>query len=411
MSKNVNYINDLESYDKAIIEEYKKIFSGSIKESFLANILRKTEKDQRFNLLFLNNNDLAKMASAKSLALGKGYNPLNICKMIVMSHYTNTVLMSDNERGLSQESLAYSNELIDDVLKMFSIEKIATFDFGLSSLESYLPIIYYVAALNNFLGGKYDQLKTNNVIINEPYNAAFNYTMIYKLIIKIKACINLADLRATDELMVIYRSLTELFMVFAALWDEKDDVINSYIAFNRLSFDNNYGKTISDSVKLEAKKNNSSMIDYINYGWIKNLKGYSNLKDRKRAFSISALAEILDEKYDYACSKFGTSLYKVYKICNPQTHGTMQYMNYFQLELDLFENIAVMLKYMCEIMSTKLFNFEIMYNGIDLIEELNIVLKESRKISDELMNNEKILNKTNIDYKNRAICCIRMKTD
>ncbi len=409
MDNFVNYLENPAVYKRELYRAFKRIFSGAIKESFLIDMVNKVENDPRYGIIFLGTNDPNKLLSLDSVATGNGFNSAGTCKMIVMCHYANTVLLNDYERGKRQENKLYKEKLTDDVMKMFRIEKLATPDFSNSSLESYLPIIFYTAALNNYLGNKYDEFVNQKVVLNTKYNYDFNYRTIYKLIMKIKSCINLADIRATDELMVIYRTLIELFMTFAALWDQNDAVINSFYEFDQAAFDNNYNGTIPEHIKLMAKDLGVNKVKFVNYGWIKNLPEFKTLSNKSRAFSMGGLAKILDTKCGYFCQDFGSELYKFYKACNPQTHGTMLVMNYFQLELHIFQNIAVMLKFICEVMSEHLFNFDFKFGNIDLIDELSIALNDSRKVFDWLNSDQKNLDKTNLDYRDRAICSMRMK--
>lgn len=409
MDYTANFLDSPEAYKRELYRTFKRIFSGTIKESFLIEMMNHVESDPRYGIIFFGSNDPNKLLSLDSIATGNSFRTTSICKMIVMCHYANTVLLTDYERGKQQDSKTYKDKLTNDVINMFRLEKLATPDFSNSSLESYLPIIYYTSALTNFLGNKYDELINQKVVANSPYNSDFNYKTLYKILIKVKACINLADIRATDELMVIYRTLIELFMTYAALWDKNDAIINSFYEFDQAAFDNNYNGVIPEHMKLMARDMGVNEVKFINYGWIKNLEEFRSLTNKSRAFSMSGLAKILDEKCSYFCPDFGTELYKFYKACNPQTHGTMLVMNYFQLELHIFQNIAVMLKFICEIMSEHLFDFDFKIGDMDLIDELNITLNDSRRVFDWLNSNQKNLDKTNLDYRDRAICSLRMK--
>ena len=409
MDNFVNYLESPAAYNRELFRTYKRIFSGVIKETFLIEMINKVENDPRYGIIFMGTNDPNSLLSLDRMVVGKGFNATSICKMIVMSHYANTVALTDYERGKKQESNLYKDKLTNDVMNMFRIEKLATPDFSNSSLESYLPLIYYISALCNYCGNKYEEFSNNRLGVKAPYNSEFNSKMIYKLIMKIKACINLADIRATDELMVLYRTLIELFMTYAALWDGSDSVINSFYEFDQAAFDNNYSGTIPDPIKIMARDMGVDPVKFVNYGWIKNLNGFKDLTNKTRSFNLGGLGKILDKKCGYFCPNFGSELYKFYKACNPQTHGTMLIMNYLQLELHIFQNTAVMLKFICEIMSKHLFDFDFKYGNIDLIDELNVALNESRKVYDWLNLDDKNLNKTNLEYRNRAICSMRMK--
>ena len=396
-------------YKKELFKAFRRIFSGTIKESFLIEMIKCVEDDPRYSIIFLGNNNPDELFSMDHIALGKGNNSADICKMIVMNHYVNTVFMTDYERGNQQSSKLYKNKLVEDVIKMFRIERLVVPDFSTASLEAFLPIIYYVTALNNYLGGKYDEIINGRIMAKQPYNTDFNYKILFKLFTKIKACVSLADIRANDELMVVYRTLIELFMTYAALWDKDESTINSFYEFDQATFDYNYDGVIPEHMKLMAKDMGVNEVRFINYGWIKNLDEFKNLPNKPKAISMGGLAKILDKKCGYFCAGFGTELHKFYKACNPQTHGTMLIMNYYQLELHIFQNIAVMLKFITKIMTSNLFDFDVKYGNVDLIDELNNVLNDSRKVYDWLNSDQKNLDKTNVDYRNRAICSIKMK--
>ncbi len=402
----MNYM-DPRTFRQEALKAYKHIFSGTIKESYLGSILRSIEEDYRFNNIFLRNFNPERAFSAEATVLGKNYSSLNVCKMIVMNHYMNTFTLSDSERGKIQEDREYSKKLVNDVIKMCEIETLATSSFSVSSLESFLPIVYYTTALTNFCGNKHSEYFKNKIVTEGPYNISLNSDMLYKIILRIRACCALVDARATDELMILFRSLAELFMTYAALWDKNHTIIESYRAYDKMTFDFNQGEAIPNIIKEKAKKKKADPVKCLNYGWIEELEEYKELPKNKQTYGLNTLAEIVDRKYGKG---FGTELYKIYKTCNPQTHGTTLFMNYFQLELGIFQNIAVMLKFVCRIMSEELFSFDFNVAGVDLIAELNSALDLSRNSSAVLQNNEGILEKTNLDYKSRFICSLRMKS-
>ena len=406
MKNNIDFLADPNQYRRASIKVYKKIFAGTIKESFLISTLNKVENDPRYVSLLLSTFNPEVDLSAEAIIIGRNNSMLNICKMIVMIHYMNTFMLSDNERGKKQEDRAYVAGLINDVIKMLKIEKLAVLDYPVSSLESFLPLIYYISALNNYCGNKYGEFTNQQPLSAEPTNKSFNLNLLYKIIFKIRACISLSNINATDEMIVIFRSLAELFMTYVALWDQKDAIIQEYYKFDHATLMFNRGEEIPNEIKTQAKKKKADYIKYLNYGWIEFVKEYNLLEDCKKGFGLGSLAEMLDLKY---YKGFGTDLYKIYKACNPQTHGTIFFMNYFELELHIFLNVSVMLKFICQIMSESLFRFDFKLGDIDLIDELNAVLDASKKAQMFLDKNDELLKKTNNDYKDRAVCAVRMK--
>ena len=405
------YTNNFDpaNYKKNLLKAFRRIFAGTIKETFLLDIYRKVERDQRYNMIFLSTFNPEKELSVDAVACGNRFKEINICKMIVMCHYSNVVMLSDGEKGKLQENEAYKNKLVDDVIKMYRFERLATADYSGSSLENYLPLIYYVSLLTNHCSNMFDQLNNEktakgNIAVNQLI-----FTLIYKILKKIKSCISLVEIGATDELSIIFRTLIEVFMSFSILWDKSDDIIETYSKFDLAMMNYNYGDNIPDDLKKEAKKNHVKEINFLNYGWLSYIDDFSIIKDEKNPFSLSGLAKILDVKYSYFSPEFGSGIYRIYRSCNPQIHGTALMMNYLEQELAIFQNIAVMLKFLCSIMSEHLFGINYKIGDFDLVDELNTSLNESRKIANWLHNNQSGLDKTNLDYVERFKCSLRMK--
>lgn len=406
MNKLEETIKNPKSYKKELYKAFKNIFSDTIKQSFLIDMIEKVESDERFLYLFMRDSS---NLSFESVIVGQNFDPSRLCKMIIMNHYFNTLSISDYERGSKQTSSEYKNNLAQQVINMYSIKNLATSDFATTALEAYLPIIYHCAALNNFLGYKYEELKSSKAAGIGCYDYDYNYKTLHKIILKIKACVNLADLRATDELTVVFRSLIEIFMTYATLWDKRGEVIRKFYEFDKASFEYNNNGNINEGFRKKAKELEIKKINYLNHGWMLELDEVKKLSDYKKNLNIKGLSLILDNKCSYFCPNFGTELYKLYKACNPQTHGTTLVMNYFQLELHIFQNIAVMLKFITEVMSQHLFIFTIEYNNVDLIDELNRALNDCRAVYNRMYLSDIALSKTNQDYYERAKCVIKMK--
>ena len=396
-------------YKQNLLRTYKKIFSGTIKESFLAAMHEMVMRDPRYQRMMLNDLDPNHVFSFESVVCGKGFTTINVCKMIVMAHYFNSVDLSDPERGKLQESLAYRQKLLEDVLTMYSVEKLATNSYNPSSLEVYLPEIFYISALNNYLGNIYDEYMTTDKDINKMYDYDINSKMLYKIIIKIKACINLSDIGAIDELRIIFRTLIELFMTYVALWDQNGEVLKDYYNFDNASNEFNYNGAIPDKLKAQAKELHVNLIAFLNYGWLKNLQEFKQLSKEEQVFSLAGLARVLDIKYSKINHRYGSELYAIYRACNPQAHGTILMMNYFQLELHIFQNISLMLNLICEILSKSLLGINFKISEINLIELLNTANKKASAIYKWMINNNDALRKTNEDYRDRVICSIKMR--
>lgn len=149
--------SDLTIYKRILLKTYKEIFSGTIKESFLVDMHERVFRDPRYLIIVSENNDPKKTFTIKACLLRKNIGTFSICKMVVMNHYMNTVSMTEFDRGKAQNQEIYKNKLVNDVIQMYQIEPLATPNYSSSSLEAYLPIIYYVSALNNYCANKYDE--------------------------------------------------------------------------------------------------------------------------------------------------------------------------------------------------------------------------------------------------------------
>jgi len=396
---------DKKRFEKELINTYRRIFSGTIKETFLVKMLKRVERDPRYGTIFLNTFNPNEALSTDALVRGENSTTVNICKMIMLNHYINTVCLPDQERGKKQEEESYQEKLTNQVLKMYSIERLADSEFSISSVESYLPLLYYASTLNNYCAYKYNEIIEKGIPVDKRFNDRFAVTMLSKLITRVTSCIKLADLGATDELIIIYRSLIELFMTFAVLFDQDESVINKYYEFDQATFDYNRDATMPDKYKLAAKKARVQPVKYLNYGWVMALSDYTNEID----LGICGLARIIDKKCDKFYGQFGNMLQTAYRMCNPQTHGTSIWMNNFELELYVFQNIALIIRFYARVMSEVFYRFDLKMNGLDLLEELRCARNESSGIYEWLHKDQVNLEKTNADYKNRMICSARLK--
>lgn len=403
-------MNEADKYQQSLIKVFKKLFSGTIKETFLGEMVNRITNDFRYVAIFLKSNDINKMLSMETIAVGRKFKEITVPKMIVMVHYLNAVSLSDADRGKIQSDETYKKKLTNEVINMLAIEKMTTSDYSDTAFEAYLPIIYYVAALNNYLGNKYDEIVNQNSSDGMSLGMSFKLRMLYKFIMRVKSCVSLADLRATDELMIIYRTTIELFMSYALLWDENDGVIESFYIFDEAASKYNYDGTIPENIVLQAKDSNVSEVKFVNYGWIKNLKEFKTISNKRNIFSVSGLSRVLDIKYKTLRPYLGSDLYKFYKSCNPQTHGTMLLMNYLQLEIHIFQNIAAMLNFICNVILCNISNFNYKITNVDLFEEIDRVIELTNKTLNWLEEDDKNLTKTNLDYRERALCIARMKS-
>ena len=377
---------------KQIFDYNKEMLKDIIEASLLEDIFDCVTNDDRFLSYLENTKKEEKIFFNETIFVTK------ICKMIAMNHYTEKFIYGLNKVKIREKE--YKRKIAEDVLKMIPLERLACYNCNNRSFEIYIPIIFYVSGMNNFLGNKFDEFQSKGVKTEECYNSDFNFSLLYKIIFKIKSCITLVDIRATDELITIFRTLIEMFMIYLSLWNESETAIKSFKKHDNLGFDFNYSKPIPPEIIKEAKKNNVDLIEYINYGWLIKLKNFKKRKNTK--FNLRTLARYLDKKYDYLCKNIGSRLYTFYKMCNPQTHGTLDLMNYFQLELFIFQNIAQMLLMLSHFWCNCLIDFECDYKDINLDDRLSCACEDANVIYDFVNSNEIFLRETNEDFKNRC---------
>ena len=71
--------------------------------------------------------------------------------------------------------------------------------------------------------------------------------------------------------------------------------------------------------------------------------------------------------------------------------------------------MAVMIKFISRIFSENLFNLNLKFQDVDLLNEISKALNDSRKVYDWLCSDQKHLDRTNIEYAKRAVCSMRMR--
>ena len=383
---------------KSILKYNAEIFKEIIDESILTDVFDYVINDKHFAYYYKSYREDEKIFFSDVNFITK------ICKMIAMNHYAKSFIYKIN--GRTNVDKQYKKNLAEEVLKMIPLERLAAFNCSIRSSEIYLPITFYVSVMTNFFGNKFDEFQSRGIKTTSCYNSEFNFEMLYKIILKIKSCIALVEVRTTDELLAAFRTLVETFLIYLSLWNESDDVINLFKKHNSISFDFNYGKPIPEEIKKEAAEFKENQIKYMNYGWMRKLKKFDELKGYK--FNLGTLAEYLNKIYGNRYGNIGSCLYKFFKICNPQTHFTLDFMNYFQLELFVFLNVAKMLQMLSHFWCNCLLDFECEYKGINLDDRLSSSHDEAEKIYDFVNSNEECLRQTNEDFLNRFLCSLKI---
>ena len=116
-------MNEADKYQQSLIKVFKKLFSGTIKETFLGEMVNRITNDFRYVAIFLKSNDINKMLSMETIAVGRKFKEITVPKMIVMVHYLNAVSLSDADRGKIQSDETYKKKLTNEVINMLAIEK------------------------------------------------------------------------------------------------------------------------------------------------------------------------------------------------------------------------------------------------------------------------------------------------
>ncbi len=349
---------DIYNVMKQFNEYYKFYFGKSKDTNFMLKTKEKIFKLPQTGHIVNNVFDLAGFSIDK-IMLGMDNHDFEIAKNIYMIHMEWIEHLSDAEKGQARDDVNHIEKVMGQTLVQLNIRKYGTELVRKEHYQSFKPSLYSLRSLVSYTS---DVVRNNQQNFNVVNNDFF-ITMIIKIINKAVACLSLIDINLHEEAFSQLRSLTELYMIYLLIVNEKDKVIKDYTEFVNMGFEYNQTQELPNKIK---KMNLANKIDYLNFGWLDSIDNYGYIEPKK--YKLADVAELLDLKQiNGKKSTIGKTLYGIYKNCNPFTHGTNKIVDNKMAEKVLIDRLGIIfhnISFDIKTLTGDLFKF----NNVDLIE-------------------------------------------
>ncbi|MFI3211472.1 MAG: hypothetical protein R3Y64_10550 [Peptostreptococcaceae bacterium] len=265
-----------------------------------------------------------------------------IAKNIIMIFKENTNHLTNEEKLELRANKEYIKKLIDQVHTQLCIRKYGTELVRKDFYNQFAPSIYSLRALVAYTG----ELIRNKINSIQIDNKNFYYTMMVKIINKCVGCLTLMEINLHEEAFSQLRTLTELYLIYYILITKESKVIDTYDKHVKWGFEFNstgeYPEELINKFNKLPKNIKCTINDYMNFGWLDEIIEYGYMENRR--YKISDLAHLIDLKQTKGKrNTFGKDIYKIYKDCNPLTHGSTFILNNIEAEKVLIGNLGIVI--------------------------------------------------------------------
>lgn len=280
---------------------------------------------------------------------------LEIIKNIFMIHKEHTEELNNDEKKLKCKDQKYIDEIIIQTKNQLMIRNYATLIIRKEVYDSFRPSIYSLWALIMYTKEVLEK-NISNIKIN---NRDFFNTMMNKIIKKIIACLTLLDNNLIEESFPMLRTISEMLLIYKVLSNQKQSVIDTYSKHVKWSFE--YNETNEFPVEIRNKENR---IDYLNFGWLDDIVEYEYAISKK--YKLSDVSDLIISE-NLKRKGMGDTLFKIYKLCNPLSHGSNNEINETYSRKLLIDNLGIIVLDISSKIKS-LTNNDFILNDVDLIK-------------------------------------------
>lgn len=357
------------------IEEIIKIRNEKLKEQFgkymkpntLIRIKEEIKNSSEFNKIIKNCYD-----TSLKFILAQGTDDIDydICINLAMNFWYDNLFETNETKGIRLKNDEYIKNLKTKTIlqcKLRQLEK----SFGKSNFYlSHIPLNFSINCLTNYLLLKIDEKLINKIPFTKP-NEMFKINTMIVLLKNIKSILLLTETDNCGSAFALLRMLIETFCVYSAIGDN-EQIANEYYKLMQYRIDyevsGEYPNELSENLPRQV-----SLQNYLNYGWL------DLIDNRHHKYKFSELlnyTQINDERLK-------AHFLDAYKYCCKYSHG-----NYLNHSIDAYDFIWVLGRVgiiLIELAQEyiKLFNENVVYYNINLIEWLDSTIIESFKIYDK----------------------------
>ncbi len=335
-------------------KDLREKFKAYIKPNFMIRLKEAILKHPDFTDILISYNPM------KSLIFATGTDDadFDVCVILAVNNWY--ILQNKNEEEKSEcyKDKKYEEFLINRTIKQCYLLRIFP-NYKKMLYLSYMPNVFIARCIvEQFLKdiSKFNVGKT----INKCEICAINF--LNNMLYNIKAVISLIEDDNITNAIIIYRTLLESFCVFNVI-KNSEHAIDEYYKF--LGY-----KEFYDTNGTYPKEILKENINYLNYGWL------DVISDKKIKYTFQNVlnSTAFDENMKDLISS-------MYKYCCNYSHGKYKNKDAFKNLLWVMGNTLSILEELLDDYN-KLFNKEMIINGIDLKQSLKVLRSENWDLYD-----------------------------
>lgn len=315
-----DFIENLNTINKFINSEIKKLFKGKIQPGFLIKIFSIIYK--KLGPVF--SNYYQTNFNGASLITGINEAPiLDICNLIIGTHRHYSIFLDEDEIYLNQRSEEYQEKIASEVIEKIRLRKYASVYFRRFPLHTgeqflYFPVPYELFAVC---------MSSFELIFQKEDPVLWEYHSILK---KALSALTIVENNLLSSAYPICRSVIEQYIKILFV-SKHPESYKEYERFCKFEIDQSccskkFPKEFIDLYNKRIYHSKISKINYLHFGWLDSIPQY-NIKQSNR-YSIYGIIKHL--KRD-ANEKFKSLLNQVeffYKHCHSYTHGSADNVKY-----------------------------------------------------------------------------------
>lgn len=363
-----DFMKAMSEYDKQHNQELREVFKRYIKPSFMI----RTKEDIKHMPAFINLLPSCYQFSFSTLrALGADDIDFDICINLSMIVWYLLLPIKDDKKHELYNDISWVEDVKKRTIQQCQIRPLIQTSEERNFLLAHTPLNYSMHCLSNYLLTHInDKLKKRQRPDVPNFNFKINSLIV--MLKNIRAILLLTESDNCGSAFSLLRALIESVFIYLAIYDDETTAAEYY---KFMDFRNEYESTgrypqgFLDILPSKAQKQN-----YLNYGWL------DSIERKRRHYTFSEVLE-----YSVKTNKEYNDIFlAAYKYCCKFSHG-----NYINQSIPLHSFIWVLGKAGQILVNlarqySYMFQEEVVYNGINLEEQLIANVEESTKIFSQL---------------------------
>lgn len=366
-----DFQKNIEAVNTARNESLRKKFGVFMKQNTLIRLKEEIKNSTEFkSLLFKCYN----FQTDPIVALGVDDIDYDICANLAVNFWYENLFESNETKSKRLKDRSYTDYIKSRTILQCKLRRLKEQYRKSNDFLSHTSLNYSLHCVVNYILSALDN-NIKNKIRPSGINGNFKINTLFVLLTNIKSILLLTESNDFGSAFSLLRSLIEMTCVYFAVGDN-EKVATEYYKFMQFRIDFDANGTFPNEFIENAPKD-CSWHNHINYGW------FDLLDNKKHKYIFSELIEyakmdnmtLRDQFLDY------------YKYCCKFSHG-----NYITQSIGEYDFIWILGRVgliLIELANNyeKLFDDKINYDGVNLIDWLEITTRESLEIYQRQLQN------------------------